>query len=285
MHLTTADEEQTFEVSQKGFYIEIADIEGNKCSFPANGGVKEFKIRSNVEWVPVCEDENVRLQKNDNILSVKLYGNNLFVEKDTKIMLVPTDPELEGLVQTELILTQELNYKRQKGADDSIDENGYLTLTKTTRYVTKNNHGAGTYIWTFENINLLETNNISILMEPWPGPNIKFWLGSDMYFTTGGTFVSETTGENFNDLYSKNYYDGLTVEKLNKAKELKITVLPAENNQEEISVYIDGILVGRKSGHPDFWYHLPSFGFPVYFGIEGEGSITIKSFDIIPYEK
>lgn len=295
---TSAEEEKTFEVTQKGFYIEIADVEGNSVEFPSEGGTMAFNVKSNVEWSLSCADESVTLAKGENnSFTVKMRGNNLFVTKETKVRLLPSDPELEGLVETELTLTQPLNFWNVGGTSE-IDENGYLVLTSTSadpksRYATRKAYGLGTYIWEFDEINLAPSGIIHVQMYPDEGGNANVYYtigGTRPAFNTGGTLISDVTHSEVGE-WTEATMPGLSNDILNEAKNLKITILPHEDNDQliDITLYVDDKEYGSIRDYVNLWYHKNSFAFPVYFGLEPDAeatsSMTIKSFDIIPYEE
>ena len=279
-----------FEVSQNGMVLKFVGVENNTVRYNATGETRKFEVSAGeIDWKVVCDDECVSINKlNSSEVEIKVRGNNLFAQKTIDVVLRPVDPELSGLLEGHLTITQDVQYREQKGTIKINQKDGSAFLTTVngiSRFVTGEYCKFGTYIWKFQDANLGSEAYVDLNF--WPdngGAKMHYYFGADNEMDAGGSKVSETTGKNVD--YSASASLAITPEMIASLTEIKLVMTPITVSQMKIEAFVNGTSVGSME-MPHIWYHHPNHELPCYFGIDSNnsavGTIIMKSFDFIPY--
>lgn len=298
--ISNGTEEISFTVVQKGFTLEFAGVTDNKDEFVPEGAKKRYTINANVAWKATCEDPTVKLERiSDTELDVTIGGNNIFGTKKTLVVLKPESAELAGVVDCTIEISQLMNFSYSGDvANVTYNTDGSVTLipsgdSKNSRMATNNVYGLGTFIWKFSNVHFENKGYFDINAYPLVGnASYRYYIGTGggNKLTSGGSVISEITGLGI-DFWAGAYNFTLDNTQLNAMRELKLVVEPLSSNPDKLKMelFINGASIGKNEARVNIWKHLPSHGVQFNFGFinaipKDNNTITIKSFDAIPYK-
>lgn len=288
-------EEQTYEVTQKGYILELTGVEdmdkpleftgtGNGSTIPEQN-IKTYNVNANIEWNVTTEADWIELTKNDNAtFTAKVKSEYYFDTRKATILLQAKDKTL-GLEPVEIPVEQKGGDVTIQGSDHTVDANGHLTLNttaqKTSRFILKGQRKLGIYEWKFSNSNFTDDRAIDLNMDGkpaahmWMGPNVKYTSNSYKFQITGSLHDLDNTK--------------VTKEKRNEMRTLRVEVKYKDNAKEKViyDVYLNNEKV-MDTVEIDASVFSAANGYTLHFGFHesssGTASMTISSFEVTPVE-
>lgn len=295
-------EERSFVATQNGLVLEFAPVEDEYKTFHRNGQTKTFEVLSSVDWKAESNNPDVTLKKlNSSQLSVEIAPNKLFATRNFEVTLSPVSPGMGGVQSEAIELKQPTNYvygdfgTDPNGGQKIINnETGSVTLNEGTvgnvRMTTNEVYKLGEFIWKFSNTNINIVNS-GFHVQTFAASgnfNYRVRLGYDIdranVISSGGATPNGTSfWADFTPL-------SFTQEQINNMHTLKISLMPeTATDQLVIKVWINDTLIAGDNKRTNPWkVDATAPGFQYYFGFlskNGTSSMTIDSFEFIPYEE
>ncbi|MFV0325675.1 MAG: BACON domain-containing protein [Bacteroides xylanisolvens] len=289
-------EEQIYEVIQKGYILEFAELEEmeNPYEFTGNGtgtgiqsqNIKTYKINANIDWKVSTEAPWIELIKaEDNTTFTATVRNEYYFDTRTATISLEATDKSFGLKPIEIIVNQKGGDVVYTGTDHAVDANGHLTLNTTNKVTSRfnlkgNKRKLAIYEWKFSNVDFTDTRAIDLNLDGtpaahmWMGPNTNFDANS-YKFQIGNTLYPLIKNK-------------LTKDIINKMHTLRVEMIHKEGSQHEIIYKVilnnEEVMESIVMINP----YLGSNGYMLYFGFHqsstGTASMTINSFEVIPVE-
>ena len=290
-------EEQTYEVTQKGYILELAGVEemdkpfeftgtGNGSTIPEQN-IKTYNVNANIEWDVTTEADWIELTKNDNAtFTAKVKNEYYFDTRKATILLQAKDKTL-GLEPVEIPVEQKGGEVNYEGTNHTVDAtNGHLILNTTqrvtSRFSLKGKRKLAIYEWKFSSSDFTVDRAIDLNMDGkpaahmWMGPNVNYTENSNK-FQIAGSFYSL-------------HKDKVTQEKRNEMRTLRVEVKYKDNATDKViyDVYLNDEKVMDTVEINADSFSAANAGYSFYFGFHqsssGTASMTISSFEVTPVE-
>lgn len=296
-------ESKTFEVSQKGSFLEFKPIEEANLTFPAEGGTKVFEINTNLsDWDVTTSNENVAIAKKteDGKVEVKMSFNNIFMDRTADITLAPKGTSISGLTDNVITITQGVNFDPCITGESKITvdpKTGAALLDCSTseqcRYRTKlKNYQLGKYTWTFSDVQVTDGFWIDAnFYHKKPEPHWDIYLGTPNH-DASAPFSFKTWAKDVEGFDYGKYQFTVTTQEVNAMRKLELDMKPLAGDKSKITVKLtlnDKVLVNETMTNPFIKYPDPKNGTQVYFGFFGNnthtpGKLTLTSFNVERYK-
>lgn len=290
-------EEQTYEVTQKGYILEFAelDVMENPFEFTGNGtgtGIqpqnqKTYKINANIDWKVSTEASWIELTKADDntAFTATVESEYYFDTRTATISLEATDKTL-GLEPIEISVSQKGgDVVYTEGSDYKINADGHLTLNTTNKVTSRFNLKGGKrklaiYEWKFSNVNFADTRAIDLNLDGTPASHM--WMGPNTNFPTN-SYKFQIGSKLYPLIESK-----LTKDIINGMNTLRVEIVRKDGSSNNVVYRVllnnEEVMEPVEMTNP----YSENNGYTLYFGFHqsstGTASMTISSFEVIPVE-
>ncbi len=290
-------EEQTYEVIQKGYILEFAelDVMENPFEFTGNGtgtGIqpqnqKTYKINANIDWKVSTEASWIELTKADDntAFTATVESEYYFDTRTATISLEATDKTL-GLEPIEISVSQKGgDVVYTEGSDYKINADGHLTLNTTNKVTSRFNLKGGKrklaiYEWKFSNVNFADTRAIDLNLDGTPASHM--WMGPNTNFPTN-SYKFQIGSKLYPLIESK-----LTKDIINGMNTLRVEIVRKDGSSNNVVYRVllnnEEVMEPVEMTNP----YSENNGYTLYFGFHqsstGTASMTISSFEVIPVE-
>lgn len=297
--VSNGSENKSFEVTQKGSFLEFIPVEEADLKFDSNGQTRLYEVDTNLtDWDVTADNTFATVRKTEEgKVEVTMPFNNIFIDRKSRITLSAKNG-MSGFTDNVIEVSQGQNFNAQVTGSSHIDidpETGAATLNSPSaeqcRFSTKlKNYQLGRYTWTFSEVEVSEGFWIDAnFYHKKPQPRWELYMGANTKDSSKPENVLKTWADKVTDFNYKQHPFTLTLDEVKAMRKLVFEIKKVEGNDKRITMKItlnDRTLVDKEMDNPFITY--PKDGTQVYFGFFGQGAhtpgkIVLKSFDIERY--
>lgn len=311
---------QTFEVSIDGVKLQLGTFEEESKMFQAEGGALECTVDANIEWKVVLEpqDTKVTATEAEGKFIINVPFNDIFAARDVTVKVLPENESYNEIIDAQEFVISQKSIITTEALDKitaTVNEDGTVSFSGEGNIdaQTAKLYKCGKYIFNVENLELTEDAFLTIIGQNWyenlnPALQCKFEYRENFFkYFIGGNVNAANSDAGEGWFFGKRWGQSETftenIPSVSDAKSFTIDIAPKEGAEQfcVVSFYINDTLIKsyeRQDGK-DQWTYCNNCYNPWWSGLDnprgpleviiriaqgsGQGTMTLKSFEYIPY--